>query len=46
MPIKFKCPHCQRGLSVKEHLAGKTAKCPACKKALKIPAPVSSPADA
>jgi hypothetical protein len=46
MPIKFKCPHCQRGLSVKEHLAGKTAKCPACKKALKIPAPGSSPADA
>jgi hypothetical protein len=46
MPIKFKCPHCQRGLSVKEHLAGKTAKCPACKQMLKIPAPVPAPPDA
>jgi hypothetical protein len=39
MPIKFKCPHCKRGLSVKEHLAGKRAACPACKKVLQIPTP-------
>src|SRR5260370_37015043 len=37
MPIKFYCPHCKRGLSVKDHLAGKRAACPACKKALTIP---------
>lgn len=45
MPIKFSCPHCKRGLSVKEHLAGKRAACPACKEMLTIPAPVSQPAD-
>jgi transcription elongation factor Elf1 len=37
MPIKFACPHCKKGLSVKDHLAGKRAACPACKKALTIP---------
>ena len=37
MPIKFACPHCKRGLSVKDHLAGKRAACPACKKPLTIP---------
>jgi hypothetical protein len=42
--IKFKCPNCKKGLSVKEHLAGKTAKCPACAKPLKIPAPAPAPA--
>ncbi len=46
MPIKFKCPHCQRGLSVKDHLAGKKATCPACKKVVQIPAPVAAPAPA
>jgi hypothetical protein len=45
MVIKFKCPHCQRALSVKEHLAGKRAPCPACKKPLVVPAPQSAPAD-
>src|SRR5947209_3772948 len=43
--IKFNCPHCKRGLSVKDHLAGKRAACPACKKGLLIPAPVSKPVD-
>jgi hypothetical protein len=43
MPIKFKCPHCKKGLSVKEHLAGKAARCPACKQMLKIPSPVTAP---
>src|SRR5947209_9128231 len=33
MPIKFQCPNCKKGLSVKEELAGKKAACPACKKA-------------
>jgi hypothetical protein len=45
MPIKFKCPNCQKSLSVKEHLAGKRAPCPACKKALTIPAPTATAAD-
>ena len=44
MPIKFQCPHCKKGLSVKDELAGKKAACPACKKALAIPrASASSP---
>jgi transcription elongation factor Elf1 len=45
MSIKFNCPNCKKLLSVKEHLAGKRAKCPACQKPLVIPAPVSAPAD-
>jgi ribosomal protein S27E len=38
MAIKFSCPHCQKALSVKDHLAGKKVQCPACKKPLTIPA--------
>ncbi len=45
MAIRFKCPHCQKPLSVKDHLAGKKAVCPVCKKAIAIPAPVAAPAD-
>jgi hypothetical protein len=45
MTIKFKCPHCQKPLAVKEELAGKRAACPACKKPITIPAPVAAPAD-
>jgi hypothetical protein len=37
MPIKFSCPHCKKGLSVKEHLAGKKGICPDCKKMLVVP---------
>jgi hypothetical protein len=40
MPISFKCPHCQKSLKVKDHLAGKKGACPNCKKALMIPVPV------
>jgi hypothetical protein len=43
--IRFKCPHCHRPLSVKDHLAGKKANCPACKQPLTIPAPVAAAAD-
>ena len=42
MVIKFNCPHCKRGLSVKDHLAGKKAGCPACKKVLVIPGSASA----
>jgi hypothetical protein len=45
MPIRFKCPHCKKPLVVKEQMAGKKAPCPACKKVLSVPAPVSAPAD-
>jgi hypothetical protein len=45
MTIKFKCPHCQKPLGVKDHLAGKKAPCPSCKQTVTIPAPVSQPAD-
>ena len=39
MSIKFSCPHCSKALNVKDHLAGKKAQCPACKKVLTIPTP-------
>jgi hypothetical protein len=41
MTIKFRCPHaqCKRSLVVKDHLAGKKANCPACKKPIQIPVP-------
>jgi hypothetical protein len=37
MSIRFTCPHCQKPLSVKDHLAGKNAACPVCKKPVTIP---------
>src|SRR5438132_2483408 len=49
MAIKFRCPHCRKNLSVKDHLAGKKAQCPACRKPLTIPssgsARLPAPAD-
>ncbi len=45
MSIKFSCPHCHKELNVKDHAAGKRAPCPACKKILTVPAPISRPAD-
>ncbi len=44
MALKFSCPHCRMGIRVKEELAGKKAKCPACQKILIIPAVTRSPA--
>src|SRR4051812_30055492 len=41
MTIRFRCPHCKKPLGVKDHLAGKKASCPLCKKGLVIPAPAS-----
>src|SRR5713101_2926960 len=37
MTLKFSCPHCRKGIRVKEELAGKKAKCPACQQVLTIP---------
>jgi hypothetical protein len=47
MTIRFKCPNaaCKKILVVKDELAGKRAKCPACKQSVSIPAPISAPAD-
>ncbi|MBI3406908.1 MAG: hypothetical protein HY040_00945 [Planctomycetes bacterium] len=45
MSIRFKCPHCKKPLVVKDHLAGKRAACPVCKKPVPIPVPVAPPAD-
>jgi hypothetical protein len=42
MTIRFRCPHCKKPLGVKDHLAGKKAACPLCKKALVIP-PLKQP---
>jgi hypothetical protein len=37
MPIKFTCPHCKKGLLVKDEMAGQKRACPACKQAVTIP---------
>jgi hypothetical protein len=42
MAIKFSCPHCRKTLNVRDYLAGKKARCPACKKPLTIPASSSA----
>jgi hypothetical protein len=44
MPIQFRCPHCKKGISAKEELAGKKVKCPACKRPLTVPAQAAPPA--
>lgn len=46
MPIKIKCPSCQKVLVVKEGMAGKRAACPACKHVLTVPATSAAPAPA
>lgn len=40
--IRFKCPHCQKQLQARDHLAGKKAKCTTCQKPVVIPAPPAS----
>jgi hypothetical protein len=39
MTIRFRCPNpaCKKVLGVPDHLAGKKANCPACKKSFRIP---------
>src|SRR5260221_5618341 len=41
--IRFRCPHCKKPLQVKDHLAGKKAPCPTCKKGMVIPAAAPFP---
>src|SRR5216684_2348129 len=45
MSITFSCPHCKKSHTVKDHLAGKRAKCSGCQKVITVPAPMSLPAD-
>jgi phage FluMu protein Com len=37
MSIEFTCPHCNKLLEAGDHLAGKDAECPACKKKVTVP---------
>jgi hypothetical protein len=47
MTIRFKCSNaaCGKVLVVKDELAGKKGKCPACKQPVTIPVPTAKPAD-
>jgi DNA-directed RNA polymerase subunit RPC12/RpoP len=42
MAIAFKCLNCQQPYKVKDDMAGKKVVCTACKKPLRVPAPVAS----
>ncbi len=37
MPIHFQCPHCSTRLKVPDELVGKTGRCRACQKAVRVP---------
>src|SRR5262245_60284402 len=47
MTIRLKCPNakCQKVLVVKDELAGKRVRCPACKTSVSVAAPIAPPAD-
>jgi len=42
--IAFVCPHCGKGLKIKDELAGRKVKCPGCGKALSVPPTVTGAA--
>lgn len=44
MPITFDCPSCSRELTVKDEMAGKQGRCPACQNVLTVPAQSPPPA--
>ena len=39
MAIEVSCPGCLKAYRLKEELAGKTVRCPACQEVMKVPAP-------
>lgn len=43
MPIQFQCVNCARTFRVRDALAGKTVKCPACETPLRVPAAGAAP---
>jgi eukaryotic-like serine/threonine-protein kinase len=44
--LSFFCPHCARGLRIKDELAGKRIRCPACLQVSPVPAARSAGAEA
>lgn len=42
MYFKFKCPHCEKTLKVREELAGRKCACPYCKGSVRIPEQLAS----
>ncbi len=42
MPLKLRCPQCQKSLTVPDQLAGRTGKCPGCGASFRIPSSVTS----
>jgi hypothetical protein len=44
MALKFSCPHCRKGIQVKEELAGRKGKCPYCHQLVRIPSAATSSA--
>lgn len=43
MPISLSCPSCDRGLKVKDELAGRKIRCPKCSKVITVPADEEEP---
>jgi hypothetical protein len=43
MPMHITCPSCNKTLNVRDELAGKRIKCPACTATLAVPAPSAAP---
>lgn len=43
--MKFKCPHCQKVLTVKDEFAGRKGKCPACQEVIIAPRLPAKPAE-
>ena len=37
MPIRFRCPHCDRKLSISSRQAGSEVSCPSCQERLRVP---------
>lgn len=50
MPIRVKCPKCERMLTAKDESAGRPVRCPGCGQVLRLPGPAAeqpaAPADA
>ena len=42
MTIRLKCPGCNNVLTVKDEMAGRVGKCPACQTAIKVPQPTAA----
>src|SRR5689334_19212818 len=45
MPIRLKCPDCDKPLKVKDELAGKRIRCPGCQTVIRVPANAAADAE-